>query len=125
MGSYDYAGCLSVPRLIHLRGDRLIQEPAPEVTNLRRGQCWKARHLQVMEEEMLPLEGLRGSSLDIELVLDRSVPLPYTFGLCTRCDSRVCSYKTRQLSSLGQSWKARHLQVMEEEKLPLEGLRGS
>lgn len=71
VGSYDYAGCLSVPRLIHLRGDRLIQEPAPEVTNLRRGQCWKARHLQVMEEEMLPLEGLRGSSLDIELVLDR------------------------------------------------------
>ena len=91
VGSYDYAGCLSVPRLIHLRGDRLIQEPAPEVTNLRRGQCWKARHLQVMEEEMLPLEGLRGSSLDIELVLDRSVLLPYTFGLCIRCDNLVWS----------------------------------
>ncbi|DBA96005.1 TPA: hypothetical protein ACH3X1_001510 [Trebouxia sp. C0004] len=71
VGSYDYAGCLSVPRLVHLRGNRLIQEPAPEVSNLRRGQCWKTRHLSIQEEEMTPLEGLRGSSLDIEVVLDR------------------------------------------------------
>ena len=31
VGSYDYAGCLSVPRIMYLRGDRLHQEPAPEV----------------------------------------------------------------------------------------------
>ena len=85
MGSYDYAGCLSVPRLLHLRGDRLIQEPVPEVSNLRRGQCWKTRHLSIQEEEMTPLEGLRGSSLDIEVVLDRSVShvFPGVVVLCT------------------------------------------
>ncbi len=85
VGSYDYAGCLSVPRLVHLRGDRLIQEPVPEVSNLRRGQCWKTRHLSIQEEEMTPLEGLRGSSLDIEVVLDRSVShvLPWVVALCT------------------------------------------
>ena len=43
------------------------------MSNLRRGQCWKTRHLSIQEEEMTPLEGLRGSSLDIEVVLDRSV----------------------------------------------------
>ena len=25
VGSYDYAGCLSLPRVLYLRGDRLIQ----------------------------------------------------------------------------------------------------
>lgn len=71
MGSYDYAGCLSVPRILSLRGDRLIQEPVPEVTNLRRGRCWKARHEAIEPEDIKPLVGLRGSSLDIELILDR------------------------------------------------------
>ena len=56
-----------------MRGDCLIQEPVPEVSNLRRGQCWKTRHMSILEEEMTPLEGLRGSSLDIEVVLDRCV----------------------------------------------------
>ena len=74
MGSYDYAGCLSVPRILSMRGDRLIQEPVPEVANLRRGRCWKARHVAIEQEEITPLEGLRGSSLDIELVLDRQGP---------------------------------------------------
>ncbi len=76
VGSYDYAGCLSVPRLLSMHGDRLVQEPVPEVSNLRRGQCWKTRHLSIPEEEMTPLEGLRGSSLDIEVVLDRYRLLP-------------------------------------------------
>ena len=35
VGSYDYAGCLSVPRLLSLRGGRLFQEPLPEVALLR------------------------------------------------------------------------------------------
>lgn len=71
VGSYDYAGCLSVPRILTLRGDSLHQEPVPEVAKLRRGQSWKARHVTIEEEEMVPLEGLRGSSLDIEVVLER------------------------------------------------------
>lgn len=54
-----------------MRGDRLIQEPVPEVSNLRRGRCWKARHEAIEPEEIKPLAGLRGSSLDIELILDR------------------------------------------------------
>ena len=83
VGSYDYAGCLSVPRILSLRGDRLVQEPVPEVSNLRRGQCWKTRHLSIAEEEMTPLEGLRGSSLDIEVVLDRSAALIQ----CNQCSN--------------------------------------
>lgn len=95
VGSYDYAGCLSVPRILTLRGDRLIQEPVPEVSNLRRGRCWKARHLAIEEEEMMPLEGLRGSSLDIELVLDRCVYQKDTSGSshrqpCVRSPCKTC-----------------------------------
>ena len=97
MGSYDYAGCLSVPRLLHLRGDRLIQEPVPEVSNLRRGQCWKTRHLSIQEEEMTPLEGLRGASLDIEVVLDRSVSHVLPWGCCLVLP-RGCALVHRQCS---------------------------
>ena len=35
VGSYDYAGCLSLPRLLSLRNGRLFQEPLPEVALLR------------------------------------------------------------------------------------------
>jgi len=43
VGTWDYAGCLSTPRVLWLHGDRLWQEPAPEVRALRRlGACWRA-----------------------------------------------------------------------------------
>jgi sucrose-6-phosphate hydrolase SacC (GH32 family) len=40
VGAYDYSGCLTVPRVLHLRGDKLHQTPAEEVDKLRTGQSW-------------------------------------------------------------------------------------
>lgn len=40
VGSYDYSGCLSLPRVLCIRGDTLVQEPAPEVVALRQGESW-------------------------------------------------------------------------------------
>lgn len=72
MGSYDYAGCLSVPRIMRLRGDRLVQEPAPEVANLRRDGAMCMRHVTVQPEASTPLRGCYGSlALDITLQLER------------------------------------------------------
>ncbi|KAK9810230.1 hypothetical protein WJX72_007025 [[Myrmecia] bisecta] len=71
VGSYDYAGCLSVPRVMHLRGSRFVQEPAPEVAKLRKGESWHAAHLNVYPEEATPLEGIAGAALDIECILER------------------------------------------------------
>lgn len=49
VGVYDYAGCLSVPRVLSVHGSaaegwRLHQEPLPELTELRSGaiHCWSS-----------------------------------------------------------------------------------
>ncbi|KAF8056752.1 BFRUCT3 [Scenedesmus sp. PABB004] len=69
VGSYDYAGCMSVPRLLHLDGDRLHQSPAPELLQLRRGEAWCACGSTLSPDASLPLPGLvRGGRLDIEVV---------------------------------------------------------
>ena len=72
MGSYDYAGCMSLPRLIYLRGDRLIQEPVPEVAALRLGSPWQADNLTIFPEESLPLEGITGPAVEIQASFARS-----------------------------------------------------
>ncbi len=51
-----------------------LQEPAPEVTRLRRGECWRASEVEVFQEESTPLEGVSGQSLDIMFTLERSAP---------------------------------------------------
>lgn len=71
MGSYDYAGCMSVPRVVYLKGDRLIQEPAPEVAGLRRGKAWQASNLRIFHEESMPLEGISGPALEIQATFER------------------------------------------------------
>ncbi|KAK9916361.1 hypothetical protein WJX75_001798 [Coccomyxa subellipsoidea] len=71
VGSYDYAGCLSLPRIMYISGNRLIQEPAPEVNRLRQGECWRTSHLQIFPEEATPLEGVAGPALDIVISLER------------------------------------------------------
>ena len=74
VGSYDYAGCMSLPRLIYLRGDRLIQEPVPEVAALRLGSPWQADNLTIFPEESLPLEGITGPAVEIQATFARSAP---------------------------------------------------
>ncbi|KAF8056761.1 hypothetical protein HT031_006259 [Scenedesmus sp. PABB004] len=72
VGSYDYAGCMSVPRLLHLDGDRLHQSPAPELLQLRRGEAWCACGTALSPDASLPLPGLvHGGRLDIELAPGR------------------------------------------------------
>jgi sucrose-6-phosphate hydrolase SacC (GH32 family) len=69
VGTYDYAGCMTVPRLLHLDGDRLVQCPAPELLALRQGEAWQASHVQLGgPQASLPVPGLVNSRcLDIEV----------------------------------------------------------
>lgn len=71
MGTYDYSGCLSLPRMLRLRGDTLVQEPAPEVTKLRKEECWRASDLTVSPEKGTPVDVVGGQAVEIELTLQR------------------------------------------------------
>lgn len=80
VGSYDYAGCLSVPRLLHMvphpagagaAPGKLIQAPVPEVDALRRGGPWSAEGLDLAPEVATPVKGVAGPRLDIQVTLDR------------------------------------------------------
>ena len=48
-----------------------VQEPVPEITALRRGDSWRSQQLYIYPDESTPLEGVVGSALDIEIVLER------------------------------------------------------
>jgi hypothetical protein len=68
VGTYDYAGCMTVPRLLHLDGDRLHQSPAPELLALRRGESWQCGHISLGPETSVAVPGVVGSNfLDIEV----------------------------------------------------------
>jgi sucrose-6-phosphate hydrolase SacC (GH32 family) len=68
VGTYDYAGCMTVPRLLHLDHDRLYQSPAPELLSLRRGESWQCGHVTLGPESTLAVPGVVGSNfLDIEV----------------------------------------------------------
>lgn len=62
---------MSLPRLIYKRGDRLIQEPVPEIAGLRRGQAWKAQNLSLYSEDPLPLQTISGSAVEIQATFQR------------------------------------------------------
>ena len=98
VGSYDYAGCLSLPRLLSLRNGRLFQEPLPEVALLRESvgdggsggsddennnnnnskkksknklRSWSAEALALPPEVATPVEGVRSPRLDVSVTLER------------------------------------------------------
>lgn len=71
MGEQDYAGCLSVPRMLHLCNGKLFQEPAPEIYMLRSEKQWHEIGLNLFPEESTPLEGVGGDALDIELTIEK------------------------------------------------------
>lgn len=73
MGTYDYAGCLSVPRVLSARKGKLYQEPSPEVGLMRNGKVWKNADLVVSPENSLPLPGVSTLSLDLEITLERGM----------------------------------------------------
>lgn len=76
MGTYSYAGCLSLPRVLHVTDDgRLVQAPAPEVTTLRQGNEFHAQHVTLYPEAVVPLERVSGDRLDIEVTIERGSAL--------------------------------------------------
>ena len=75
-------GCMSLPRLLHLdRDNRLIQSPAPELQQLRKGHT-RVEDLELREGVTL-IEGSRGDVLEISAEF---VPGDAeAFGLKVRC----------------------------------------
>ena len=74
MGSYDYAGCLSAPRVLHATpSGRLLQAPAPELARLRRPGGWRAHGILLDPSAEVALQGVAGLAMDIELTVERWV----------------------------------------------------
>lgn len=47
-GTHDYAGCISLPRLLHITPDgHLHQQPLPKLTSLRSGPACTEAEIQV------------------------------------------------------------------------------
>lgn len=71
VGVYNYSGCLTIPRLLYMRGERLIQEPLPELSKLRTGQGCHYMHLELEEGASTPISGVAGPTLDVVCTFDR------------------------------------------------------
>ncbi|KAL4855527.1 Acid beta-fructofuranosidase 4 [Chlorella vulgaris] len=84
VGSYNYAGCLTLPRVLHCTDDgRLIQAPIPELAELRQGPGWHQHSVRVTAEAAVKLHAPPGAhALDIELTIDRGSA--YAAGLLFR-----------------------------------------
>lgn len=75
MGTYNYAGCLSTPRILHVTDEgRLIQAPAPEITMLREKEKENQYHgsqIMLYPDSLVPLPSVGGERLDFECTFDR------------------------------------------------------
>lgn len=74
MGTYNYAGCLSTPRVLHVTDEgRLIQAPAPEIATLRQdGRRYQGSQVMLYPDALVPLPGgIGGERLDFECTFDR------------------------------------------------------
>lgn len=71
VGSYEYSGCLSLPRVLSLKGNKLMQQPADEIEGLRHGATWHDADLMLYPEEPTPLPRVGGEALDMSITLER------------------------------------------------------
>jgi sucrose-6-phosphate hydrolase SacC (GH32 family) len=73
MGTYNYAGCLSTPRVLHVTDEgRLIQAPAPEIATLRQdGRRYQGSQVMLYPDALVPLPSVGGERLDFECTFDR------------------------------------------------------
>lgn len=71
VGSYEYSGCLSLPRVLSLKGSKLMQQPACEVDSMRSGAVWHDADLLLYPEEPTPLPRVGGEALDLSITLER------------------------------------------------------
>ncbi|KAK9807040.1 hypothetical protein WJX72_011542 [[Myrmecia] bisecta] len=70
-GGFDYAGCLSLPRVLALRDGVLHQEPAPELAQLRCGASGTAAHLEVPTDKATRVPLVNAPSVDVTFTLER------------------------------------------------------
>jgi len=68
----DHAGCLSVPRVLYIQGDHLVQEPAAELAALRRECLWHEIDFAI-HHEATSLSAVTGPSLYIEISILREM----------------------------------------------------
>ena len=72
MGTYNYAGCLTVPRILSCTKDgRLIQAPSEEVALLRKEKCFEANDIALFPDAVFPIKDVKGVRLDIECTIER------------------------------------------------------
>lgn len=109
VGSYDYAGCLTVPRVLHLRGDHLHQSPAPEVDLLRSGESWFATNIKLYDGERTPLTNVAGHHLDLDVCFNQGDA--QTTGLVIKCFDAAVGEGDAMLL---YHWERQHLEVVVE-----------
>jgi len=73
VGSYAYAGCLTLPRILTVTSEgRLIQAPVPEVDKLRtKERKFSARRVALQPEMTFPIKYVRSERLDIQCSIER------------------------------------------------------
>lgn len=107
MGTYSYAGCLSLPRVLHATDEgRLVQAPAPEVVALRKGREFHAHHVTLYPESMLPIQRVSGDRLDIECTIERGSAL--AAGLLFRSHEAEAEGST----AIVYDWDRNHLEAI-------------
>jgi sucrose-6-phosphate hydrolase SacC (GH32 family) len=107
MGTYSYAGCLSLPRVLHATDEgRLVQAPAPEVVALRKGREFHAHQVALYPESMLPIQRVSGDRLDIECTIERGSAL--AAGLLFRSHEAEAEGST----AIVYDWDRNHLEAI-------------
>ena len=73
VGSYAYAGCLTVPRILHVTDEgRLIQAPPPEIEKLRRtSRAFHAQHVTIYPDSVFPIKSVKSERLDVQCSIER------------------------------------------------------
>jgi len=107
MGTYSYAGCLSLPRVLHATDEgRLVQAPAPEVVALRKGREFHAQQVNLYPESVLPIQRVSGDRLDIECTIERGSAL--AAGLLFRSHEAEAEGST----AIVYDWDRNHLEAI-------------
>lgn len=107
-GEHDYAGCLTVPRILSLHNDTLVQEPAPEVKELRiLENSWHIQeYMNLFPGQHTPLEVVGGDHLDLEVSFERMESM--AIGILFRSFDNEAGQNTLLL----YNWESKALEVI-------------
>lgn len=70
-GGFDYAGCISLPRVLTYKDGRLHQEAAPEVEALHEEPSWTASGLHILGSQSAAVQHVGGPSWFAEFTIKR------------------------------------------------------